>query len=797
VNPGILDLNARVVFFPVRHHSPACARTVRRLARELRPAAILIEGPSDFNPHLSQLTLPHRLPIAIYSYLRLPDGSRRGAFYPFCVYSPEWQAIQAAEELGVPFRFIDLPWAAIAGDEEAPSHRYADGELRRSDYVPTLCRKLGVEDFDALWDLLFEVDGAMTTAQFLERCHQFCCHARQADWHVPAVDLRREAFMAEEIRHAVAEHRGQILVVTGGFHSYALFARINGLPFEEDREPAAPERQDAAGEGGPEDGADATSMPNADRSTPSLDAGERGIALTPYSYERLDSLTGYEAGMPSPGFYHAVWENRLDDKGATYRPLLAGVARDLRRRGQPVSAADLIAVETTSRALAALRGHPEVWRRDLIDGIVGALIKEELEYGGTNPFLDAVFAAFRGGERGQLAEGTARPPLVHDLLEQLRRYDLVFGPRERSVKLELREPEGLAQSRLLHRVRVLGIAGYERAAGTDLVTREDLAHVWEQWRLRWSPEFDASCIEAAIYGPTLLDAVGARLLGRAARMERDAEGAALVLLDAGLMGLERLSPLLGQQLVQLVREDGRFVSVTGALRHLLYLYCYDDLLGTSGLGDIGALLVETYQRALWLLEGVGQAEGMEDGLLRGVAAILETFERGARPLDLSRIELVGLLRRVSGDAAHRPLLRGAVTGALWTLGEAPMEQVLADLRYCSDPSHLGDFLTGLFRLARETVQRHPELVRQIDSLLIGYADEAFLEALPALRLAFSFFTPREKHYLARTLLEAQGQTAPAPLPDLEVDAETAARALACEARLFRTIERYGLRGREE
>ena len=29
-----------------------------------------------------------------------------------------------------------------------------------------------------------------------------------------------------------------------------------------------------------------------------------------------------------------------------------------------------------------------------------------------------------------------------------------------------------------------------------------------------------------------------------------------------------------------------------------------------------------------------------------------------------------------------------------------------------------------------------------------YADEHFLTALPALRLAFTYFTPREKHYLA-------------------------------------------------
>lgn len=80
MNPDILDLNAPVVFFPVRHHSPACARLVRELALQLQPAAILIEGPSDFNSRISELTLPHKLPIAIYSFTQLPNGERRGAF---------------------------------------------------------------------------------------------------------------------------------------------------------------------------------------------------------------------------------------------------------------------------------------------------------------------------------------------------------------------------------------------------------------------------------------------------------------------------------------------------------------------------------------------------------------------------------------------------------------------------------------------------------------------------------------------------------------------------------------------
>ena len=77
---------------------------------------------------------------------------------------------------------------------------------------------------------------------------------------------------------------------------------------------------------------------------------------------------------------------------------------------------------------------------------------------------------------------------------------------------------------------------------------------------------------------------------------------------------------------------------------------------------------------------------------------------------------------------------------------------------------------------------------------MSYDDEAFLHAIPALRLAFSFFTPREKHYLARGLLQARGTSGVTRLPDLEVSPEVAARALALEAAVFAALAKYGLRG---
>jgi hypothetical protein len=120
--------------------------------------------------------------------------------------------------------------------------------------------------------------------------------------------------------------------------------------------------------------------------------------------------------------------------------------------------------------------------------------------------------------------------------------------------------------------------------------------------------------------------------------------------------------------------------------------------------------------------------------------------------------------------------------------------VRAQLRAFTDPDLLGDFLTGLFALAREQVQRHRDLVLSIHEVLSGYGDEQFLSALPSLRLAFTYFTPREKHHLALTLRQGLALEKAPEMAALAVSADTAARALAFEGRLFAAAERYGIRG---
>ena len=827
LNPGILDLDAPVVFFPVRHHSPAAARLVRSLALQFQPKAILIEGPADFNTKIHELALPHQLPIAIYSYVTLPNGNRRGAFYPYCVYSPEWQALQVAQELDIPAQFIDLPWADLVqlelaetdSDRHATSHRYADDRpLRQSQYIQLLGQQLGIEGLDNIWDHLFEIDPDLSLETYLERCHQFCFSCR-ALGTVEESDLHREAYMTQHIHHTLEQMGGPILVVTGGFHSHPLYEAIEESQ-KADESKAKGRRQKAEGpiHHSPftihhsKLGTQNSELPNS--LTPELPNSpipelphSPPPSLTPYSYERLDGLTGYNAGMTSPGFYHHVWHHQptvsiQNPKSKIQNPksqpfslsqtVLADVVQLLRDRDQPINTADLIAVESMANGLAALRGHAQVWRQDLLDGIVGALIKESVEQ--SNPFLSAVYDVLRGDGRGQLAPGTSLPPLVQDIQNQLTRYGIVPDGSMKQIRLELRQD--LDQSRVLHQLRVLGIAGFHYQGGTDFSQRDDLVQPWESWELHWSPMVEGSCIEAAIYGSTLTEAAEARLLEQAQDVEREAEAAALLLLDASLMGLSRVGQPLRERLLTLIRADGNFLGVTKALGHLLYLYRYDDVLGAAENGVTDQLLGDAYHRGLWLLDTLGKPSGNEALLVTGVRSLLETAERCGAELGLDRQELMDVFQRVSQDRHQLPLLRGATIGGLWTLDSVPLDYLEHTLNAMASPQHIGDFLTGLFALAREVVQRYPDLLRQVDQVIQTFDDPTFLAALPALRLAFTYFTPREKHTLAQTLTQTwtpEGSSI-SPLSPLSVNPEIVAQVMAFEAQLQKTLNRYGLRG---
>jgi len=731
---------------------------VREAIRRVQPAAVLIEGPVDFNDRIEELFLGHRPPISIFSYVAWEGGARQGAYYPLCDYSPEWQALVTARECGAAVRFIDLPFA-IRGSDDGHTHLYADERLRGSDYVKALCQALEVENFDDAWDLIAEQDAGLSMEQVCERVANYCRCLRDMDGEaVRPRDLQREEFMASQIRAAWREFgKERVVVITGGYHTTGL----ENLLADEDGPVASPVEW-------PEE------------------IVERGIALTPYSYERLDSLTGYDAGMPSPGFYHESWK-RSDRP--VHEALLVAMAARLREAKQTVSTADLIAVEACAQALASLRGHARVWRRDLMDALIAALVKDDVH--ASHPFVLAMQAVLRGGERGRLADGSPVPPLVRDIRRRLAETKLEPEQKVVTVELELTKANALEKSRILHGLRVLRITGFKRTEGVDFSSRDDLSTLTETWRIRWLPEQDADMIEAARYGSAFEEAVAACLREQAGKLERDAAGGAALLLDAVLAGVMETATELRRQVAKLIHDEGELANLATAMDHLLHLFAWDDLFGTKGSLETGELLKEAFDRAVWLLESGGPASTPVKEV-EAVRLTRDVFERAEQPIQLNRANFLAVLERVQADSVASPQLRGACAGALWSLHAADAGSITRDLRLFSSPEHLGDYLTGLFALAREEVQRNPALVAAVNEVVSGWNDESFLTALPSLRLAFMYFTGREKSYLARELFAGErSEPAEEPRP-LAVGPADAAEAMAFEVALFALAERYGV-----
>ncbi len=96
--------------FGIRHHGPGCARSLRAALEKLSPDIVLVEGPPDAHEVLPLLTHQDmQPPVALLIYA--PDKPKQAVYYPFTVFSPEWQALQYALIKQIPARFIDLPQA--------------------------------------------------------------------------------------------------------------------------------------------------------------------------------------------------------------------------------------------------------------------------------------------------------------------------------------------------------------------------------------------------------------------------------------------------------------------------------------------------------------------------------------------------------------------------------------------------------------------------------------------------------------------------------------------------------------
>jgi hypothetical protein len=735
---------SRVTVLGVRHHSPACARLVRNTIERTRPAAVLIEGPADFNARLQELMLPHRLPLALYSYANEAEHTAQ-CWFPFLDYSPEWVALRSADAQGALLRFIDLPhWQYRAIPDARERIRTGDPAHGRSRYatvVRALCTQFGCDGDNALWDHLFEHVADDVALQ--ARLRTYFDELRGDDPGTPQ-DQAREAHMARWVAWAAARvgEAGEVLVVCGGWHQRAIEALWPRQELAD--EPVTP---------------------------PPDDVRQAGCYLVPYEYRQVDALGGYWSGMQSPMFYQWAWDDGLP---AAAERAVAHVVRRLRNKSVAFSTADFVAMRHSTAGLAALRGHPTPLRGDILDALQSTAVKEALEAPPPwvdqgvlgpqhHPLLREALIALTGEGGGELAAGTPLPPLVHDVTARLAEVGISIAAAALKVVLDRRRPDDLPRAHLVWQLALIGVRGarLEAVKAPHAARRLPEALRYEEhWVLvrdeRWYPDV----IEAAAYGATLAAAARNRLAEEVRASQGNVAQAAQCLLRAVRAGLDDMGADLARELRAAVPLCHDLAALAGAARVLLEVvqagFWGEDTRAVlrESLGVLAArilLLLEDRQGAsAEHLESDVAAVGVLDSVLR------EGLEDAA---GVDRTVLLETLVRLAHTATSPPGLRGAALAVAFSHGALepdPAGRLLALLRAVPPRDALGDLLYGLFSCARALATSSDDLLTAVHEALEGMSNEDFLVALPKLRGAFTWFPPRERGAIADRVAKLLG-----------------------------------------
>ncbi len=784
-----------VHFAPVRHHSPACALALRHMLRELKPAAVLIEGPDDLNPLLPLLCEPQtKAPVALLCQAtrqtRINEADTdekarpetRSSFYPFCDYSPEWIAVREGSALGAQLALIDLPWHDKAwereGDVESATHSLMEERhFAHSAYLSAMAQQLGCIDHHELWDRLFELRTPNSLGDwrsFFGDVFHWCTMAR-LDYEPEVLEaelsLPRERHMAAHIRRWRERVEGNIVVVTGGFHTSEVLASWQ------------------------------TTKPL--RTAKGADAQAPAAWLIRYSFDRLDALNGYAAGMPSPAYYQSVWDALERGEHAPF----AAVALDSLTRfarltreddlADAVSTALVQAAAVHALRLAELRGNIGPGRQDLLDAIRSCFVKGAIDEG-TRGFT-ADLRRFLGGTRiGNVPPSAGSPPLIEDTRRRARAAGLrLDDSTPRVARLDLyRKPSHRERSRFFHAMAYLNTGLGTSVTGPDFLGNSRLNLLFEEWRAAWSPLVEARLIELSTDGATLEAVCMAHLAREEAALfeagrARSAAAAVMLLLRACLIGLHARLPQLLQMLASHLDEDASFASVVECGHRLVTLWHAREPLGVQQHPQVHALLQRVWPAALFLLPDLARSEEPEEMAavrqllsLRELVRLLSGADTGA---DIAPFHAE--LERLAGGADVSPAIAGAAAAVLFLDGqwnEATLETIVL-VRFSAGavPREAVRFLNGVMAAAPELLLRLPVLLAGMDTLVAGWDDNAFIAHLPDLRQAFTRLRPQDTAELASRVVGLHGTADAETL--VEVHYETSEQDLSAGLQLQRAL----------
>ncbi|CAL9476184.1 hypothetical protein SUDANB105_02922 [Streptomyces sp. enrichment culture] len=730
--PGGRPGSVEPLLLGVRHHGPGSARAVRAALDAALPRVVLIEGPPEADA-LIPLAADEEMrpPVALLAHA--VDEPGRSAFWPLAEFSPEWVAVRWALDHDVPARFIDLPathtlaWGVDTAEEAAGEPSAAGADVR-VDPLAVLAEAAGYDDPERWWEDVVEHRGAGDGDPFAPfAAMEEAMGSLREVYGVGGQDrdLVREAYMRLQVRAARREFGGGVAVVCGAWH----------VPALRERTTVAADR--ALLKGLPKVKADMT--------------------WVPWTYRRLARAGGYGAGIDSPGWYGHLF-------AAPDRPVerwMTKVAGLLRDEDRLVSSAHVIEAVRLAETLAALRGRPLPGLGETTDAVRAVMCD-----GSDVPLALVHDRLVVGDVMGQVPASAPAVPLQRDLTRLQRRLRLKPEASERELELDLRKETDADRSRLLHRLRLLGVAWGEPA-----VSRGGTGTFRETWRLRWEPELSVRVAEAGVWGTTVLGAATAKAEADAVSARGLAEVTALAE-QCLLAELPDALPTVMRVLVDRAALDTDVGHLAQALPALVRSLRYGDVRGTDtgALAEVAAGLAERVFVGLPSACAALDADAAEEmrrhvDAVHGAVGLLGETASATEPRD-DRKGLRGRWQAVLGVLSARDtvpgVLRGRAVRLLLDDGALEQEEVARLMGLALSPgTPPGDAAAWIEGFVGGggggMLLVHDErLLGLVDGWLTRVPAEAFTDVLPLLRRTFSAYEPGVRRTLGELVRRGPG-----------------------------------------
>ncbi|WP_344550670.1 DUF5682 family protein, partial [Streptomyces spororaveus] len=499
-------------------------------------------------------------------------------------------------------------------------------------------------------------------------------------------------------------------------------------------------------------------------------------SFVPYSFDLLDSRSGYPAGIRDPRWQQAVLEAGGDPGRVREAASVAvtGLCRELRRAGHTAGTGE--AAETLRLAcdLATLRALPAPGRGELLEAVTTVLGQGE-PLGRGRALARALEAVFVGTARGRITPHAPRSglgPSVEGELAALR-LPSPEDPAPREIRLDpLRSALDGRREVLLQRLLVCG-ASYGEPL-TVAATGDGTA-LGTKWRLSWTPSVPARLDLAGVRGVTAAQAAAGTLRDTARRAAADG-GPTPAQVLAGLAAAARCD--LPELVDVRLHEAATALPQTATLPELLDALDLLEALhrghlpGTSDASRAASadLAGDLLEAAVRCLPGLAGSEDPADA-----AALVALADRAAaHHLGLRTDDALAAL----ADSGS-PLMQGAALAVRVLLDLDPAAGLGGRAAGWIDGAGTADSrraltrrLGGLLTAAGPLLQSSPAALTPLLDRVEHLADQDFLDRLPALRGGFDALAPAARDRLLDTVTERLGDRI-----DLALEASPALLAL--------------------